>query len=269
MRPMWAYRSTLRPAEIHPALRSFADECTAVIGRLLAYVGALALIAIIGNQLLASLPIGLGEPSPAGKPGWTLAARSYPAFAVTQVDSSLKTATYDIFRHAEGGRRDVLRWAAEPNEKPLAELEIYRPGSEARNAGTPIADLAARMDPDNARDIESAGVIDSKFGYVSLVDFADKAANRQPCLGFMKNFDDVNLKISGWSCQAGPPPVRRTAIGCILDHLILLTAGNDPKLAEMFAHAELRRGTCTTAATPTAAADWVTSPQNPGLRGTL
>jgi hypothetical protein len=50
MRPMWAYRPRLRPTEIHPALHSFADECTAVIGRLLAYVGAIALIAIVGNR---------------------------------------------------------------------------------------------------------------------------------------------------------------------------------------------------------------------------
>jgi hypothetical protein len=269
MRPMWAYRSTLRPAEIHPALRSFADECTAVIGRLLAYVGALALIAIVGNQILTNLPIMWEGASPASKPGWSLAARSYPAFAVTQVDSSLKAATYDIFRHPEGGRKDVLRWSAGPGEKPAAELELYRPGSEAREAGPPIAEVATRMDPDGTRDIEAAGVIDSKFGYVSLVDFADKAGNHSPCLGFVKNFDDANVRISGWSCQAGLPPVRRAAIGCLIDHLILLTAGNDPKLAELFAHAELRRGGCTTAATPTASADWVTSPQNPGLRGRL
>ncbi|MBS0528010.1 MAG: hypothetical protein JSS22_01285 [Proteobacteria bacterium] len=267
MRPMWAYRSTLRPAEIHPALRSFADECTAVAARLLAYVGALALIAIVGKQVLSNLPIGSASSTP--RPGWSLASRSYPAFAVTQVDSSLKANTYDIFRHPGGGRKDVLRWAADPGEKPAAELELYRPGSEAREAGPPIAEVAARMGPDEMRDIEAAGVIDSKFGYVSLLGFTDKTGDRPPCLGFMKNVDDANLRISGWSCQAGPPQVRRTAIGCILDHLILLTAGNDPKLAELFAHAELRRGACATRATSTVSADWVTGPENPGLRGAL
>lgn len=269
MRPMWAYRPTLQPVEIHPALHSFADECTAVIGRLLAYVGALALIAIIGNQILTSLPAALDGPSPAGKTGWSPAARSYPAFAVTQVDSSLKTETYDIFRHPEGGRKDVIRWAAAPGERPLMELELYRPGAEARESGTAVADVAARLDPDGARSIEAAGVIDSKFGYVSLLDIAGKARDRQPCLGFLKTFNDTGLRISGWSCQAGPPPVRRTAIGCILDRLVLLTAGNDPKLAELFAHAELRRGTCGSSASLAASADWVTSTQNPPLRGRL
>lgn len=267
MRPMWAYRPRLRPAEIHPALHSFADECTAVIGRLLAYVGAIALIAIIGNQLLANLPVVWEVASPATRPGWSPAAHAYPAFAVTQFDKSLKTVTYDILRHPGGGRKDIMRWAPGPGEKPVAELELYRPGAEIEEAGPSVADVASRMNPDRTQGIAATGVIDSKFGYVSLLDFADEPADRRTCLGFHKDFDD--LRISGWSCQAGRPLVRRAAIGCMLDHLILLTAGNDAKLAELFAHAELKRGACKAAATSTASADWVTSPQNPRLRGSF
>jgi len=48
--------------------------------------------------------------------------------------------------------------------------------------------------------------------------------------------------------------------------LTLLTSGNEPKLAEMFARAELRRGSCANAA-PTISADWVTEAENPVLRG--
>jgi hypothetical protein len=73
-------------------------------------------------------------------------------------------------------------------------------------------------------------------------------------------------KISGWTCQGDSPPARRTAIGCILSRLILLTAGNDPELAELFAHAELKQGSCTASAT---SADWVTGAENPRLRGTF
>jgi hypothetical protein len=64
-------------------------------------------------------------------------------------------------------------------------------------------------------------------------------------------------------------PARRAAIGCILSRLILLTAGNDPKLAELFARAELKRGSCASPATSTPSADWVTGAENPLLRGTL
>jgi hypothetical protein len=74
------------------------------------------------------------------------------------------------------------------------------------------------------------------------------------------------LEISGWSCQGETWPVRRAAIGCMLNRLILLTAGNEPKLARLFARAELRRGDC---GPTTSSADWVTSAETPALRGGL
>ena len=49
----------------------------------------------------------------------------------------------------------------------------------------------------------------------------------------------------------------------MLNRLVLLTAGNDPKLAELFARAELRRGRLRAAATSALSADWVTAAQNP------
>src|ERR1019366_9944906 len=70
-----------------------------------------------------------GAVEPSTKAGWSVAMRSYPAFAVSQFDLPEKTETYQILRHPEGGRKDVLRWTGK-GEKPVAELEIYRPGGE-------------------------------------------------------------------------------------------------------------------------------------------
>jgi hypothetical protein len=254
--------------KIHPALRSFADECCGVLARLIAYVGALALIAIVALSSWDELPLK-GSGDPAAKSAWAVAARSQPAFTVSQFDLSGKTEAYEILRHPDGGRKDVLRWAVQ-GEKPIAELEIYRPGRELSQAGPPIAEIAARMDPDGVRELQAAGVIDSKFGAVTLLGLSDRDGGARPCLGFMKGFDQPSLRISGWSCQGDTLPARRAAIGCILDRLILLTAGNDPKLAELFAHAELRRGNCVPASTaPVTSTDWVTGAQNPRLRGSL
>jgi hypothetical protein len=268
MRPILAYGAHHTATKIHPALRSFADECSGVLARLIAYVGTLALIAIIGVSLWDQVPLrGFGDP--AAKAAWSQAARSYPAFAVSQFDSSGKTETYEILRHPDGGRKDVIRWAAQ-GEKPVAELEIYRPGGELSGSGPPIADIAARMDPEGMRELQAAGVIDSKFGTITLLGLTDLSGDARPCLGFMKGIDGPSLRISGWSCQGDTLPARRAAIGCILDRLILLAAGNDPKLAELFAHAELKRGSCAPAsAQPVASADWVTGIQNPRLRGSL
>jgi len=85
----------------------------------------------------------------------------------------------------------------------------------------------------------------------------------------MKRIDDPNFRISGWSCQGENLPARRAAIGCMLNRLMLLTAGNEPKLAELFAHAELRRGDCTATSVPALSADWLTGADNPQLRGAL
>jgi hypothetical protein len=53
----------------------------------------------------------------------------------------------------------------------------------------------------------------------------------------------------------------------MLNRLTLLASGNEPKLAELFARAELKRGSCTNAAT--VSADWVMGAENPRLRGPL
>src|SRR6266404_6100210 len=168
MRSFWAICATRHhPARIHPALTSFADECCGTLARLLAYVGVLALLAIAGIHLWDELLAGLAS-EPAAKAGWSVAAQSYPAFAVSQFDSPEKTEAYQIFRHPEGGRKDVFRWTAQ-REKPVAELEIYRPGAEFDRSGPASAEMAARMDPEGEREFEAAGIIDSKFGTVTLL----------------------------------------------------------------------------------------------------
>ena len=258
------------PTQIHPVLNSLADACCGMLARLVVYVGALALLAIVGIHLWDELPAGEAAEATV-KAGWNVAARSHPAFAVSQFDLTEKTETYEILRHPEGGRKDILRWASpdgKQGQKPVAELEIYRPGGESSGSGL-LADIAARIDSDGLHELEAAGITDSKFGAVTLLRVAGQPGNARSCLGFVKRFDEPNLQISGWTCQGDSLPARRSAIGCILSRLILLTAGNDPKLAELFAHAELKRGSCTASATSATSADWVTGAENPRLRGTF
>ncbi|HZE52189.1 MAG TPA: hypothetical protein VE111_02810, partial [Bradyrhizobium sp.] len=189
------------------------------------------------------------------------------AFAISEFDLPEKTEAYEILRHPDGGRKDILRWGPQ-GRGPVAEIEIYRPGGESSRSG-PVAELAARIDPDSLHELETAGIIDSKFGAVTLLRVLGGADRARSCLGFIKRVDDPNLQISGWSCQGDALPARRAAIGCILSRLILLTAGNDTKLAELFARTELKRGSCTVVPTSSASADWVTGAENPRLRGAL
>ena len=55
--------------------------------------------------------------------------------------------------------KDVLHWAGE-GEKPVAELEIYRPGDEISRSGPAGTGIGDRMDPNGGRQLESAGVAD-------------------------------------------------------------------------------------------------------------
>jgi hypothetical protein len=263
-------------AGIHPALTSFGDECVATLARLIAYIGALILLGIVGLHLWDELPV-VGIIEPAGKPGWSVASRSRPTFAVSSFDPAEKSETYEILRHPEGGRKDAFHWGPQ-GEKPVAELELYRPGAEfSQEAFSAEAlsskglelEIAVRMNGEGGRELEAAGVVDSKFGTVTLLRLAGNLEGAKACLGFIKRFGDPALQISGWSCQGSGPTARRAAIGCMLNRLTLLAAGNEPKLAELFARAELRRGGCATAATPAVSADWVMGAENPRLRGSL
>jgi hypothetical protein len=192
-----------------------------------------------------------------------MADRSHPAFSVSQLDRLHKSVTYTILRHPEGGRKDVLHWS-NGTEKPTAELEIYRPGGEWNASSSVSADLALRMQQIDASDLEAAGVVESKFGTVALLSPIGTKEGADGCLAFSKRIDDPALQISGWSCQGGNWPARRVAVGCMLNGLTLLASGNEPKLAELFANAELKRGSCAPAPS-----DWVTGVEKPKLRGTF
>ena len=248
------------PTQIHLALANFADEVVGTLARLFAYVGTLVLFAILGLAALGQLP-SLRDDDPALKPGWSVTDHSHPAFAISRLNSSDKTATYTILRHPEGGRRDVMRWTGEA-DRPVAELDIYREGGEFDVARPATADLAVQMGLGAAAPIEQAGLIDTKFGPVALF---RPTGTAQACLGYLKRSEEPALQISGFSCQGDTLPARRAAIACTLNRLTLLTSGNEPKLAELFAYAELKRRSCA----PQGSSDWLLGAANAQLRGAL
>ncbi len=267
MNPTALDQLVLNTSGIHPALRSFADECNAVAVRIMAYLCGLAVLAVIAVDLVSAVPVAANTETPT-LPGWTPASRPHPAFAISKLDLTDRTDAYEILRHPEGGRKDILRWAATAHEAPTAEIEIYRPGGELDAFAAPEADIAARMAGQSASDVEPAGVIDTKFGRVALLRLSGAALpGKQACLGFAKTFEAPSIRISGWSCQANSLAAQKAFLGCTLNRLTLLSAGNDPKMAELFARAELKRDTCTTTTVTTT--NWIASSDVPPLRGRL
>ncbi|MCK1514627.1 hypothetical protein IVB22_19035 [Bradyrhizobium sp. 190] len=258
--------SSYNTLSIRPVLASFVDEVCGTLARLCAYLMTLALMAICGIALWHHLPdVTAMETSPKI---WSQAGPIAPAFAVSHLIFPGKTETYEVFRHPEGGRKDVFRWSG-IGGTPVAELEIYRPGEEIDQVGSAAGYLAARMDPGGPRELEAAGIIDSKFGAVTLFRRVGGTEAARSCLRFFKHVDEPKVRLSGWSCLGEDLPTRRTAISCMLNRLVLLTAGNDTKLAELFAHAELRRSDCAASGPPALSGDWVTGADNPRLRGAM
>jgi hypothetical protein len=120
-----------------------------------------------------------------------------------------------------------------------------------------------------ATPLEQAGLIDTKFGPVALFRPTGTAEGAPSCLGYLKRSEEPALQISGFSCQGGTLPERRAAIACTLNRLTLLTSGNEPKLAELFARAELKRRSCASKGSSEGSSDWLLGAANAQLRGAL
>jgi hypothetical protein len=88
---------------------------------LVAYVGALALLAIVGIHFFDQLPAAeeIGLP-PQRAAAWR--ARSYPTFAARQFDLPEKTKPYEGLRPPEG----VIRWAHRPEMPVFKQLFAAR-----------------------------------------------------------------------------------------------------------------------------------------------
>jgi hypothetical protein len=256
---------------VFPALNNFAEEFHALCVRLLAYLCGVGALALIAADLFSSLPIDAIDAAVPlrSRDAWTAAVRPQPAFAAPVADFANRSESYEILRHAQGGgRKDILRWSAASSEAPLSQIELYRPGTELIAFGPPASEITARVAQGRPDAVQAAGVIETKFGPVALVGFASHASGKpQPCIGFAHSFDTPKMQISGWTCQGGSAQTQRQAIACVLERLTMLSAGNDPNLAELFARAELRRSSCNHSAP--ASSDWVTATHEPVLRGRL
>ena len=265
------HRASLSEPKLIATLTSLADEFRATTMRIMAYLCGVAILAMIATDIASRLndDIDLSPRLALRQSAWHPVERPIPAFAAASPDLGDKTATYEILRHAEGGRKDVLKWSNAGVAMPWAEIEIYRPGAESPGFMPAALEIGARTALWNVRDVQTDGVIDSKFGPVALVAFSTQAAGKSfSCTGFVRGFDDPTLQISGWSCGSAAQASGRQAVACLLNRLTLLAAGSDPKLAELFAQSELKRQAgCGNAAA--ASESWLNTVDEPELRGAV
>jgi hypothetical protein len=240
---------SLKPTEAwsrEAALRTLLQsDISATFVRILAYLGALGLLAIGAAEIFRASPVGAAiEPAP--RLEWTTVAKPFPAFSLSMPELADSGFGYGMRRHTYGGgRRDILRWGELGGSSPHLTVEIYRPGTEFirfSGAGPEIAERTEGLV--NAIDIKPVGMLDSKFGSLSLVEFALNKNPTRRCLGFARPYDRPRMQITGWYCTSGPELIERDTVACALDRLTLLAAASDAKVGELFAHAELKRNFC-------------------------
>ncbi|MGC1281217.1 MAG: hypothetical protein WA893_23835, partial [Xanthobacteraceae bacterium] len=208
-------------------------DIRATFVRLLAYMGALAILAIAAASLFRT-PSSIAAIQPAPQPEWINVGRPHPAFDMQMPELAAGGFNYAILRrNADNARKDVLSWGDAPGGGPYVLVEIYRPGTANERFMDAPSEIAARIVGFTITDdVKPAGEIDSKFGAVSLVNFAIAVpgthnGRQRRCLGFARSVDDPPLQIAGWYCSAGDEVVDRATLACMLDRLTILSAGGD------------------------------------------
>lgn len=232
-----------------PVAHTVPGDISATVVRILAYMGALAILAIAAASFFSPPAVVAAVEAAAPPPEWISVERPHPAFEMVMPELAALDSGYAIQRRAaDGARKDVISYGQAAGSDPYVTVEIYRPGADSERFIDAPSEIAARITHFTVTDdVKPDGVLDSKFGAMPLVDFAIAAhpAHKQHrCLGFAKAFDEPVMQIAGWYCSAGEEVVDRGTLACALDRLTMLSAGGDAKLAGLFARAEIKRTFC-------------------------
>jgi hypothetical protein len=253
-------------------LLAACNEISATCARLLGYLAALAVLAAFAAKLLGIT--GVEAAVPTVRSEWVALERPHRAFALLLLEfPNEPEPSYTILRHvAGGGRKDVMSWPNSAEGGSALRIEIYRPGKEV-NQSSPsmLAELSAEG-LGTITPIRSHAPIASKFGELALAEFtARRQEQTRRCLAFGRAFEAPPLRIAGWYCKGNDEIVESSFVACALDRLTVIAAGSDPRVAELFAKAELARQFCHPKGNSRSATlrhhDWLSASPDPKLRG--
>jgi len=232
---------------VHQRLRTFADDAHATLVRIFAYLCGLAALTAAAIQFVGE-PLRLAAAAPTfSERRWIEVERPHQAFTLDMTEFGEADFGYAIRRHAAaGGRKDILRW--DPSgASPSGMIEIYRPGDELARFGDAVTEISARIsDLDVILPPTELGEVETKFGTMPLVDFvARTSTGLHQCAGLARGFGEPRVLIVGFMCNRGRAKVDRSQLACLVDRLTMMSGGgDDPKLGELFARAELKRTFC-------------------------
>lgn len=218
-------------------------EWRAALVRLLAYLAAIYALSLIATELFKQQhTAAVFEPAP--RSAWTEVDNPWAAFELAAPGYDEDDSDYAIRRHAEGGRKDVLTFGELGNTQRFMTFEIYRAGDEIVRFGSPSEEIRT-LGSEQGRVLGLRGgmPLPSKFGPFQTFEFAIGPFGGYNCIGFLHQAENPRVQISGMSCNMNLL-VDRGSISCALDRLTLISAGSDPEIARLFAHAEQKRHFC-------------------------
>lgn len=213
--------------------------------RILAYLAAIYAMTLLATALFQHTGESEASYQPVPRPAWTEVENPWAAFQLSVSGFDEDDRDYSIRRHPQGGgRKDTLSFGELGDTQRFMNVEIYRAGEEIAHFG-PAAEEVQALASEQGRVLGMRGgmPIRSKFGVFQTFEFGIGPFGGYNCIGFLRAFDNPKVQISGLSCGM-KLLVDRSAIACALDRLTLISAGSDPEIAKLFAHAEQKRNFC-------------------------
>ncbi len=225
--------------------------------RLGAALLALVVLVLAGTAgrlvLLPPAASGVGSPPPAspsvpGPPPWVEINRPIQLFALAGTDFARQPLSLRARRReAFDERQDLLTYGRFGDGNPVFELSVRRRGT----APPDTADFFVTM----VRLASDAGLSLTRNALPNLTptrfgDFAtaDVTLTNGPaslsCLGFRLEPGPVKapIDIAGLACRPIGKGMDRALLGCVLDRIDLVSAGDDEDVRSFFVDAERRRG---------------------------
>jgi len=227
-------------------LRALGARARRAVLQVAAGVGLTVVLALGANAIFATRAPFVPKPAPKPRNTWSEVVGPMQFYSLASADFGKQPRAYQARRNVGGGRQDVLSYGPAQLGKGLAlRLSIYRFGQETPSDGrffVEIARLAGQAGYSVARSAQP-GEMTTRFGAFEVADVALKGgAGQAACLGFETEAASPGLRISGYACGTVERPVDRRILGCALDRLDLVSAGDDQDLARYFVAAELARG---------------------------
>lgn len=174
---------------------------------------------------------------------WVRVARPGTLFGLETPELARQTPVHEAYRNQAGTRRqDSLTFGEFNQPQPHLQLALV-PGLGQQPQ--PFVIALVREAAERGMSVQRSGLpsaIRTRFGTADASDvtLSDGQTSRA-CIAFRKDAGETPLGLSGWWCGGAGRPADRQQLTCMLDRLVLISAGDDKALQAAFSRTELDR----------------------------